>query len=316
MRPNRTLLLTCIALMVAGTSAPSSFAGPPAPDVLSDKAAALYDEGVVAFKKAKLDEARASFLAAWSLKKHWQIAASLADCEVRLGLNREAAGHFAYFLRNAPNDRHTPEIKKLYDAARTKIATLTVVVDVPRADVAVDGTVIGKAPLEDPVFVEPGHHTVEARFGAMLASAEVDAGPGAARTVELAVGTNKTSSSKVPVIIVGATVTGVALIAGAALALGAHGKAADADSKLATLEHGGDPCALHASTCADIDSDRAARDRLANASVGVFIGAAVVGLATAGYVLFAPTAQAKTSRTRLVPTIGAGFGGAVLTGGW
>src|SRR5512132_2502170 len=40
---------------------------------LTDKAATLYDEGVVAFRKSKWAEARASFLAAWALKQHWQI---------------------------------------------------------------------------------------------------------------------------------------------------------------------------------------------------------------------------------------------------
>ena len=41
-------------------------------NALTAKAAALYDEGVVAYKNGQWAPARASFLAAWSLKKHWQ----------------------------------------------------------------------------------------------------------------------------------------------------------------------------------------------------------------------------------------------------
>jgi len=34
------------------------------------KAAALYDEGLTAFKQGRWSDAHAAFLAAWSLKKH------------------------------------------------------------------------------------------------------------------------------------------------------------------------------------------------------------------------------------------------------
>jgi PEGA domain len=129
---------------------------------LTDKAAALYDEGVVAFRKSKWAEARAAFLAAWALKQHWQIAANLADCEMQLGRFIEAAEHAAYYAKNAPADRRDRANKLLTDAS-AKIATVTIDVQPEGAEILVDGQTIGRAPLSGPAFLEPGARTITAR---------------------------------------------------------------------------------------------------------------------------------------------------------
>ena len=176
MPARRSFLISSFVCALALLIARPCLAGP---DALTDKAAALYDEGMAAYGTSQWPQARASFLAAWALKHHWQIAGSLGDCEVQLGLFRDAAEHLAYFLRLAPPDRRTAAAQRLYDTARTKVGTLTVTADAVGAEVAVDGNVVGKAPLEDPLFVEPGRHQVEARSGTKVASAQIDvpAGP-------------------------------------------------------------------------------------------------------------------------------------------
>jgi hypothetical protein len=202
------------------------------PDALTDKAATLYDEGAAAYKRSSWAEARASFLAAWALKKHWQIAGSLGDCELRLGLHREAAEHMAYFLRNAPPERRTEDAKKLYAQARSSIGTLTIDVDVKGADIVVDGKMVSVSPLEGPVFLEPGHHAVEARLADARGTEEIDILRGAEREIKISV---KKSSlpppppppppprSMVPGVVL-AGVGGVALAAGIGLMVDAHGK--------------------------------------------------------------------------------------------
>lgn len=120
------------------------------------------------------------------------------------------------------------------------------------------------------------------------------------------------------VIVGGASVTGVALVTGTILAVVAHGKAADADTKLGGLKNvtGTNVCVTNAATCAAIDSDRAARDRLANASMGVFIGAGAVGVATLGYALLSPKARPASGRVQVLPAIGARDAGVMLVGVW
>jgi hypothetical protein len=102
-------------------------------------------------------------------------------------LYRDAAEHLAYFLRNQPGGWPPAEpAKKMYADAVAKTGSIQVTVDMTEAEVVVDGAVVGKAPLADPVFVEPGRHEVEARLGARLSAVEVDCAVGAPKTVSLA----------------------------------------------------------------------------------------------------------------------------------
>jgi hypothetical protein len=324
MRIPKTLCsLSVIGALALGPA--SAFAGDPAEaaaeaNALTAKAAALYDEGVVAYKKGQWAIARAAFLAAWSLKKHWQIAGNLADCELQLGKSRDAADHALYYLRNAPADRRA-RAQQLLDKAQAGTGTLAVRVDQPGADVLVDGEIAGKSPLPDPVFVEPGRHTVEARLGPRFATSPVDVPAGARKEVGLALKDTQAppgaTGPSLPVIVTGASLTGAGITVGTVLAVVASGKASDANAKLATLPQpaGTSPCAALASTCGAINSDRRTHDALSNASMGTFIGAGAVGLATLGYVLLARKGR-PTTGVRVLPSVGARDGGIVLAGSW
>jgi hypothetical protein len=318
MRYDSTVLAAGVALLLAMTASAPSFAGDAAPaDALTDKAAALYDDGVLAYKKAKFAEARASFLAAWSLKKHWQIAASLADCEAHLGLYRDAAEHFAYFLRTAPQERRTADVEKLYAAAREKIATLAVTVDAPAADVAVDGKVIGKSPLEDPVFVEPGPHAIEARLGATVATAQVDVPQGAARPVDLRVTSAPAPKPSVPIIIAGAGVSAVALGTGIAFFVVSSSKASSADATLSGILHAGAPCTSppQAGACSNVLSMRQAADTFHNAGVPLLVAGSVIAAGTLAYALWPRSPRVERSgQMRVLPIVGPQAGGLWLTG--
>jgi hypothetical protein len=300
-------------------------------NALTAKAAALYDEGVVAYKKGRWAVARASFLAAWSLKKHWQVAGNLADCELQMGKTRDAAEHAAFYLRNAPADRRE-RAQALLDKAQAGTGTLTVAVDQIGADVVVDGAIVGKSPLLEPVFVDPGQHTVEARLRAGFATAPVDVLAGVRKDVALVLKEAQTppirpvrSAPSAPVrpgpsvtiIIAGAAVSGVGIVVGTALAMFAHGKASDADTKLATLPApiGMSPCAMFNATCDAINRDRHARDALSNASMGTVIAAGAVALSTVGYAVFARRGQ-PAAPVQALAAVGSGQGGFVLAGAW
>lgn len=296
---------------------------------MTDKARQLYEEGLAAFKKGKVLEAQAAYLAAWSLNKHWQIAANLADTEIELGKHREAAEHATYYQQHAPANRKE-KADALVKRALARVAALALTVEPEGAEVLVDDVSIGRAPLAGPVFVEPGERRVRARFpgrpdavqviaaqaGAtpmVTLRVEVPAAPPPARELP-AVG-----SSYKPIVITGGVVAGVGLGLGAVFAVVSNGKASDAETKRATLAKtsGATACssASPAAGCGALESTLRARAGLADASLWTFVGAGAVGAATLVYALAAPRAKVSAP-VQVTPAIGAGLGGVVVHGAW
>src|SRR5262249_48962685 len=86
---------------------------------------------------------------------------------------------------DAPPERRVNGEAALREA-QARIETIRLSVNVPGAEVRVDGRAVGKAPLLDPVFVDPGPHTVEALLeGVPTARATGQAKAGGARELVL-----------------------------------------------------------------------------------------------------------------------------------
>ncbi|MDC3988477.1 hypothetical protein [Polyangium jinanense] len=154
---------------------------PSPPDVATDRARKLSEEGIALYGAEQFAEAHAAFVAAWSLKKHHQIAGMLGDCEMRLGKYRDAAEHLTYYVREYPKDRPAEKLTRarvMLEEAKSHVGTLTIRVDEPGADVFVDGKPVGPSPLVDPVFVDPGTRLIEVQRsrGKRMQTVEVSAG--------------------------------------------------------------------------------------------------------------------------------------------
>jgi hypothetical protein len=317
----KSSILSSAAVLALLTSAMPSGAQTPEPtpshkpDALSQTASDLFDRGVGASTKGQWDVCRASFLAAWNIKKRAEIAGNLAFCEAKLGMSRDAAEHAAYFLRTAtkgtPSERTSAE--HVLSEARKKVAAVTVKVDPADAEVRIDDQFIGRGPFLDPFFLEPGKHTIEARRdGYETARVSVDAKPGDAQDLPLAC---KSAGQTSPVVIGGAVLTGLSLGTGVVLAIVASSKASSANEALATLTPGPNVCPAHGSVCTTIESDRSAHDTFSDAAVGAFVGAAVVGAATAVYVL-AGGKPAEKQGVRVLPVVTGAQHGLAITGTW
>lgn len=316
--------IAAAALVGAIASASPTFAQPSADQ--TSQATQFFDKGTSLYKQSRWTEAEVQFQKAWDLRRSFDVAANLGDCELEIGQHREAAEHLAFAMREFPLTGKPALRNRLAQrlaVARAQVGTFEIRVSEPGAQVSIDGRSVGLAPINEEVFVDPGTHTVEAKLGDYeTGRATVEVVKGASKRVVIALvkrvdqrsggaeGPNKA------VIIGGAAVTGVALLTGAVLAIVATGKGSDADSKLEELRQAGGGCKANASACQTIDSDLATRDKLSNASMGVFIGAGAVGAATLAYALFAPRGRAATSGLRIVPTVGVGQGGVVMTGAW
>ena len=94
-------------------------------------------------------------------------------------MNRDAAEYLDYCLRHYPASSRPESVateqraRAAFEVVKTKVAAVNVRVTPVGAEVYVDGTIAGRAPLDAPVFLEAGPHRIEARY-AGLESASVD----------------------------------------------------------------------------------------------------------------------------------------------
>jgi hypothetical protein len=147
-----------------------------------------FKEGVAHFDKKEYEKARAAFLQAYALKKHPAVLLNLAQSEVRSGHERDAAKHFTQYLREA-SDASAGEREAAQQglaAARAAVVELQVSVDDSGAEIFVDGNLEGISPLADPVFVDPGSHSIEAKKGDRIATQSVAGKGGEKKEARLA----------------------------------------------------------------------------------------------------------------------------------
>jgi tetratricopeptide (TPR) repeat protein len=145
-----------------------------------------FKEGVSYFDQKQYEKARAAFVQAYALKKHPAVLLNLAQSELRSSHERDAAQHFAEYLREA-TDASGPErdaAQAGLASAKASIAEITVTTDAD-ADVSVDGTLQGLAPLPGPLYLDPGMHTLQAKKGERVGTQSLSAKAGESREIRL-----------------------------------------------------------------------------------------------------------------------------------
>jgi hypothetical protein len=235
--------------------------------------------------------------------------------------------------------RERERAKVLLDEALTKVATIKLKVAKAGADVLVNGVMIGRTPLLDPIFVEPGSCVVEARlegYDAVKRSLTVAAGA----TQDLDIAFQKTAAATEPsvaqgpaspvvapdhdgpdtrLLLAGGITAGVAVGAGLVFTILASGNASTASEKLTALEaKGGDNACLVkslASACEELHGLRQNAATFGNVAVWSFIGAGVAGTGTLIYALATPRRQKEPS-IRAVPLVSIRGGGLMVSGSW
>jgi hypothetical protein len=324
----------CIAAgAIAQPSTPA--AAQPQGDARTDQARELYVKGVALYEQRQFDKAEAAFLAAWALKKHYQIASNLGACEMKLGKFAAAAEHLAFFLREQPSTGSPDDRKRtqaLFDEARAKVGAVTLTVNVPGAIVSVDGREVGPAPLPAELYVDPGARTIVASHGSYKDAKQViEAVAGGSQTVTLTLEAltepppqppggpyPPAGGLRMPVIITGAVLGGAGIVLGAVFAGLANGKASDVAAQHDAIVKIGATAACGSTLSAGCEALQNARHdqvTFANASAWSFIAGGTVGAATVIYALAAPR-TAKRSGMRVSPLVVAGGGGMVIRGEW
>src|SRR3954463_14437863 len=85
------------------------------------RARALYKKAAEAFEASQYTEARRLLLDAWALRQSYDVAASLGDTEIKLGLFAEAAEHLSFSVRNFPpleNEQALSNVRRQLEVAR------------------------------------------------------------------------------------------------------------------------------------------------------------------------------------------------------
>jgi hypothetical protein len=145
-----------------------------------------FKEGVTYFDQKQYEKARAAFVQAYALKKHPSVLLNLAHSELRSNHERDAAQHFAQYLREAtdaaPDQREAAQTG--LTSAKAAVCEVTVTTDT-EAEVLVDGASQGTAPLVGSLFLEPGAHTLQAKKGDRVVTQNVTAKAGETRDLKL-----------------------------------------------------------------------------------------------------------------------------------
>jgi hypothetical protein len=301
-----------------------------------------FEKGWAALSNQDYGTAEQIFASLFKERPTYDVAIALGQAEFRLKKYRNAATHLAFGIRNAPPgiEQDTLDRSKtgLEVIKQRYVGTVKLRVDPAGADVRLDGSSVGAAPLDGDVFVEPGKHVIEATRSGYASSKrdfQIIAGEELPVTLSLAAmpvveptsaGPNEPASKPAPdtgsgglaprtVVLIG----GVALtVATATTAIVFAVKASAADKRASDhLSQAGGACAPtnDSTECQAARSDIADRNRdnkVANIT-GVIAGVAAVAT---GAVFFAwPKDHGPTKATVRVEPIGTtNFGGVMLHG--
>lgn len=332
----RLFQLIAIGVFLAATSQ-SSFAQTAAPadtaqnSDASQRVRIQVREAAAALKAAQYERARSLMLDAWQVRPTWDVAMFLAQAEMELRLYRDAAEHLDYAIANLPaveSEKLLQTLQQAFAEAKAHVGQLRIASNRDGAEVLIDGQVVGKSPLPNALFVEPGQHRIEVRQAGVSTTRDVElAANGSLETaLDLPVAnaptapTNNTTPppwtpsnptterdahrSIVPVV-VGGAVFAVALASAIGFKLDETSQRDDADSLQRTL--GPYACAGSASqseTCRQLKDAGKSADADRKWFIASTVVAGTAAVATSLYWLW-PRSKAKESNGNSIDVQGA-----------
>lgn len=284
-------------------------ADPPHQDSLQEKVADLFQKARTLQSEARWKEAEAAYQDAWNLRKSFDIAGNLGDCELHVGQAREAAEHLTYALDNFPaggTDAQKNALKARLAEALAKVARVQVRINVEGARLMIDRRAVPEKTSE--VFVDPGSHTLVAwREGYQEARSTVQASAGSSHEVSLALTPLPAGKRAAWPIGVMGGVGGAALIAGIALMIDSKMKGGKADDLSTAIRSSGGGCAkgtpVYDPRCEELYSLAAAGDAENRAGIGLLVGAGAAAAGTLLYVLLPLSKTSLQSGFRVTPTV-------------
>jgi len=173
MKALRSSLLSLALAALSPFAVPSQALAQEDPTI--EAARERFKEGVSYFDNKEFERARLAFVQAYALKPHPALLLNLAQSELRSGHEAEAATHFARYLREhaEATEEQRQAAREGLDSAKQAVGVVTLTVDQAGAEILVDGTSAGRSPLDDPLYLSPGEHTIVAQKGGETARTTV-----------------------------------------------------------------------------------------------------------------------------------------------
>ncbi len=160
----RTTRWCSVAAMLLGSVAFEDARAQPAPMAATDaraQAQSLMDMGNGYLQQGDYVRALESFRAAYGLFPSPKLLLNIGTTSKLLGRNAEAASAYAAYLARPDRDpKRAVEVERLLSELDGSIAIVRIVVRTEGAIVRLDGRVLGPAPLDADVRVEPGEHAL------------------------------------------------------------------------------------------------------------------------------------------------------------
>lgn len=125
-----------------------------------------FDRGVAFYDEGDFGAALAEFLRAYELTGHWGVLYNLGQVSAALNRHVDAVRYFEGYLEGGGGEidaARRAEVEQRLRELRSRLATLTVTVDVDGAEVLLDDEIVGTTPLPEPIYVAAGPHVVVAR---------------------------------------------------------------------------------------------------------------------------------------------------------
>jgi hypothetical protein len=310
----------------------------------------LWFRGVDAFRAGNYEEARRAFAECYQIMPKSDVLRNLSISEIQSGHYVSAARHLTQLLASSPADLPSSvreEATNRLAQAEAQVGQLKIGVDVAGAEISVDGSVVGRSPLEGTWYTEPGQHEIlVSKAGYPVEVRQVFALAGVAIPVEVSLetlrreqaadnkaaelmgtregqapvapnGDDEISTASTVVLVTTGAIAAASLAAGIIFTVAANGHDSDADGVAERLPSAGscrDPEFLDGD-CGDlIDARKEAQSDRERALVG-FIGFGVASAATLGYALWLTLdddAAVSQTTTAVEPSISVGRGAASI----
>lgn len=295
------------------------------------RARALFRAGVAAYGEGKNEDARKALLGAWSLRQTYDVAAALAQSELALKRDREAAEHLQFCLRHfAPieSEQTLQQIQSAFSNVKARVATLELSVDQEGSAVSVDDRSMGLTPLSAPLFLDPGVHELAAVKGGDRVSrtVRVDAGRVYRMTLKLgaaltgvperrgasaaSVTASRDGERTMLPTVIGGSVFAVALVAAVGFKLAASSDGNEA-ARLAE-KNGRSGCYGAAASSSDCLAQREAaegKDRYNNWAFASALVAGAAALGTSAYWVWPRSSEQREAQPKKVRLSGAALPG-------
>ncbi len=152
-------LVCSVALMVSSVHAQTLS------EATRAEARERFDRGLELFNERRYDAALAEFERAYQIAPAPPVLYNLARVHAALGHAVEATDAYERYLHEATDlaPQRRAAITQDFERQRSRVARITVVVNVPGATVSLDGVDVATAPLQEPLRVPAGAHTLGVR---------------------------------------------------------------------------------------------------------------------------------------------------------